>query len=263
MTTPGEIVIELRVEHDALSSLVHGLDAEILERPSYASEWTIAQVLSHLGSGAEINLSNLHAALRGTEPIPKDAYRDLWKRWDDMGPVDQAVGFQRWHGELVAVFEEASWETLKDLEVPTAMGMLSGAAVIGMRFREATVHAWDVAAGLDRAATIRSAAAGILADQAPEMIGRLADPSAASTLDLDMVSIVGRDPDRRFLLQLDPIVLRADAHPDDDRHAVLRLPTESFVRLIYGRVDDDDLGPTIDEDPDGLIERLRRVFRGL
>lgn len=263
MTTPEEIVTELRLEHDSLSSLVRELDAENLERPSYASEWTIAQVLSHLGSGAEINLSNVRAALVGTEAIAKDSYPDLWKRWDGMSPVDQAIGFQRWHGELVAAFEETGWETLKDLEVPTAMGMLSGGTVIGMRFREATVHAWDVAAALDRAATIRSAAAGILADQASEMMGRLADPSAASSLGLDAVSIVGRDPDRRFLLQLDPVVLRADAHPDDDRPGVLRLPTELFVRLIYGRVDEDDLGPTIDEHPEGLIERLRRVFKGL
>lgn len=255
------VVEELRIEHDCLLSLVRGLDAADLERASYATEWTIAQVLSHLGSGAEINLSNLRAALHGTEPIPRDTYPELWERWDNLPPSKKAAGFERWHGDLVASFEDVDARRLGDLEIPTAMGTLPGRAVLGMRFREATVHAWDVAVAVDDGAVIRSVAAGILADQTPEMIERAADPSAAAALDHEAVSIVGFDPDRSFVLSLeDSVTLRPGG--DASESAVLRLPTEAFVRLVYGRLDDDHVNDSIVQKPDGLLDRLRTVFTG-
>ena len=42
--------------HDLLAGLATGLDEAGATRMSYCSEWTIAQVYSHLGSGAEIGL---------------------------------------------------------------------------------------------------------------------------------------------------------------------------------------------------------------
>lgn len=254
------VVEELRTEHDSLMSLVRGLDATDLERASYATEWTIAQVLSHLGSGAEINLSNLRATLLGTEPIPRDKYPELWGRWDNLSPSEQAAEFERWHGALVASFEDAGTR-LTDLMISTAMGTLSGPTVLGMRFREVTIHAWDVAVAVDDGAVIRGTAAGILADQTPEMMGRVADQSVAAALDLEAVSIAGFDPDRSFVLSLkDAATLRSGA--DAFGTPVLRLPTEAFVRLVYGRLDDNHVNGTVVQKPDGLLNRLRTVFTG-
>jgi len=44
----------LRASHERLDTVVRRLDAESLVQGSYCDEWSIAQVLSHLGSGAEI-----------------------------------------------------------------------------------------------------------------------------------------------------------------------------------------------------------------
>ena len=44
----------LRNSHERLASLVSPLTPEQLRGPAYPTEWSIAQVLSHLGSGAEI-----------------------------------------------------------------------------------------------------------------------------------------------------------------------------------------------------------------
>ena len=259
---PVERVLgELRTEHDSLLSLVRALDASDLERPSYAAEWTIAQVLSHLGSGAEINLSNIRAALHGSERIPQADYPELWGRWDNLPPSEQAAGFERWHGALVAGFEDAA-PRLSDLSISTAMGTLAGSAVLGMRFREATIHAWDVAVAIDDAAVIRGAAAGILADQSPGMMERVADQSVAAILDLEAVSIIGIYPDRSFILSIegDAITLRPGA--DASGTSMLRLPTEAFVRLVYGRLDDNHINGTIVQKPDGLLNRLRNIFTG-
>jgi uncharacterized protein (TIGR03083 family) len=261
LTDVKDVVDELRIEHDLLVSRISGMGTTELERSSYAKEWSIAQVLSHLGSGAEINLSNLRAALNQGNRIPKEEYPQLWQRWDNLPSSDKAGGFERWHGELVASLEELGGDRLAVLEVETAMGKLTGAAVVGMRFREATVHAWDVAVAVDDRAVIRGRAGGILADQLPQMMDRLADPAAGAALRVGRVSILGFNPERSFMLSVRDGV-RLEPGADASHSAFLRLPTESFVRLAYGRLDRVH-SPVVEEKPEGLLEELRTIFTGL
>ena len=51
---PDPWIGALRHSHGRLQALVEPLGLSQLEQRSYASEWSIAQVLSHLGSQAEI-----------------------------------------------------------------------------------------------------------------------------------------------------------------------------------------------------------------
>src|SRR6266404_2449775 len=53
-TSPAPWIDALRRSHDRLRASVEPLDLGQLEQRSYASEWSIAQVVSHLGSQAEI-----------------------------------------------------------------------------------------------------------------------------------------------------------------------------------------------------------------
>ena len=57
------IVSALRVHHDRLADLVATLSDDQLVGPSGATEWRICDVLSHLGSGAEIMVKPLRAAI--------------------------------------------------------------------------------------------------------------------------------------------------------------------------------------------------------
>ena len=52
--SPGPWISALRHSHDRLRASVEPLGPDQLTQRSYPSEWTIAQVLSHLGSQAEI-----------------------------------------------------------------------------------------------------------------------------------------------------------------------------------------------------------------
>ncbi len=56
----------LRGSVGRLHQLARGLDDAQLEAQSYCSEWSIADVLSHLGSGAVIMRRNLEDVLAGT-----------------------------------------------------------------------------------------------------------------------------------------------------------------------------------------------------
>ena len=88
-----QTIAALRNHHDELATLVPTLTHEQLTGPSGASEWTIAQVLSHLGSGSEIALASYKTAL-GDAPEPgPDFNQSVWDRWNAMSPEDQASGF--------------------------------------------------------------------------------------------------------------------------------------------------------------------------
>ena len=65
--SPGPWISALRHSHDRLRAGVEPLGPDQLTQRSYPSEWTIAQVLSHLGSQAEIFGLVLEAGLAGRE----------------------------------------------------------------------------------------------------------------------------------------------------------------------------------------------------
>src|SRR5215469_12017337 len=69
---PRTWIATLRQSHDRLDKLVRSLTPEQVRAQSYDTEWSIAQVLSHLGSGAEIALLTLPGALREGEPVGRD-----------------------------------------------------------------------------------------------------------------------------------------------------------------------------------------------
>ena len=68
MTDTTTWIQAVRSSHDRFAGLVTPLSATEVEQPSYASEWSIADTASHLGSQAEIFGVFLDAGLAG-EPV--------------------------------------------------------------------------------------------------------------------------------------------------------------------------------------------------
>src|SRR6478735_7333452 len=85
------VIAALRANHDALVALVPGLTAQQLTGPSGASEWSVAQVLSHLGSGAEISRKPIATA--AGEQVEAEDNQSIWARWDGSSPSQQAAGY--------------------------------------------------------------------------------------------------------------------------------------------------------------------------
>jgi len=71
-TLADRTISALRGNHDQLTVRVSGFDEEDLARQSGSSQWDVAQVLGHLGSGAEIALAALQAAMAGQETPGQD-----------------------------------------------------------------------------------------------------------------------------------------------------------------------------------------------
>ena len=90
-------IAALRSGHDSLAEFVAGASADDLARRSMATEWSVAQVLSHLGSGAEIGLAG-----RTGEAIENEA---VWARWNAKRPEDMASSFVEADEALVSWWE--------------------------------------------------------------------------------------------------------------------------------------------------------------
>ena len=104
-TLAGRTIAALRSEHDGLAALVPTLSPDQLTGPSGAAEWTVADVLSHLGSGAEINLAAFRAARGEAEPPGPDFNQGVWDRWNALSPEDQVANWRESDAKLVAAFE--------------------------------------------------------------------------------------------------------------------------------------------------------------
>src|SRR3954469_12969873 len=102
---------------ERLARLVGTLTDDQLTQPSGASEWTVAQVLSHLGSGAEITLDTLRAAQAGGDRAPEPNAAG-WGPWNAIGPRGQAAGSVRAGREPDQAFAELDPGQRADLRVP-------------------------------------------------------------------------------------------------------------------------------------------------
>src|ERR1700685_2728392 len=77
-TSPDPWIDSPRSSRARVRALGGPLALDQLEKPSYAGEWSIAQVLSHLGSQAEIFGLFLEAGLTGHDPPGMEQVRPIW-----------------------------------------------------------------------------------------------------------------------------------------------------------------------------------------
>ena len=137
-----------------LQASVEPLDPGQLEQRSYASEWSIAQVLSHLGSQAEIFGLFLDAGLSGQDPPGPDAFRPIWDTWNAKSPQAQAADALRADQATLERFESLDADEQARLHLNLFGMELGTAGLARMRLSEHAIHTWDVLVALDPAATV-------------------------------------------------------------------------------------------------------------
>jgi len=249
---------------ERLARLVRTLGDAQLTQPSGASEWAVAQVLSHLGSGAEITLDTLRAAQAGVDR-PADANAAVWARWNAMTPREQADGYLRAGGELDRAFAELDPTQREDLRIP--MGFLPEPAGLdlftGMRLNEAALHAWDVEVAFDPTATIPDDVAVVLVEQylgpLAFLLGFTGKPDLLSRRPVTL-TIRTTAPERTLGLDLrDRAALTAAPERSDGE---LRLSLEALPRLLTGRLRPADGDRGLSVEGAVSLDDLRRVFPG-
>jgi uncharacterized protein (TIGR03083 family) len=248
-------ITALRSEHDALAGLVRGLTDDQLAATSGAAEWTVAQALSHLGSGAEIGRAPIARA--AGEIVAAEDNQTIWARWDASAPRAQAEGFLEHNGRWLETVEALTPEQRSALTVdlgflPEPVPLLTA---VGMRLSEVANHSWDVRVAFDPDARVDAGSAAVLVDLLAGPVGFLLSFVAKPAELASPVSVAVPGAG----LVIDDAVTVVD-HLESPS-ATFDGTAEAFVRLVSGRLKAPyDKGVTVEGSV--TLDDLRRVFPG-
>ncbi|HWF22952.1 MAG TPA: maleylpyruvate isomerase N-terminal domain-containing protein, partial [Acidimicrobiales bacterium] len=114
---PGPWLRSVRRSHDRVAAQVRALSPADLGARSYSAEWTIADVLSHLGSQAEIFSLFVDAGLGGGDAPDQSAFQPVWDSWNSRAPGDQAAESVIANERLVSRLENLEEDALRSFRL--------------------------------------------------------------------------------------------------------------------------------------------------
>ncbi|WP_309650755.1 maleylpyruvate isomerase family mycothiol-dependent enzyme [Nocardioides sp.] len=251
----ARIVTSLRHHHDQLAATVRQLSEDQLTGPSGASEWTLADTLSHLGSGAEISRATIIASVDPDAEKPDN--QAIWDRWNAASPREQADAFVEQDKALVELLEgigadERSAMTVDLGFLPEPVPLVVAA---GMRLNEVAAHAWDVGVGLDDTAALDPEAADLLLDLYAGPLAFLLGFSAKPDQLGGPAQVQVGD---RAIVVGDGVTIAEPSAPT----ATFAGPTEAAVRLLSGRLGAERTPAGVDVTGNVTLDDLRKVFPG-
>ena len=253
MTDTATWIQAVRSSHERFAGILRPLSAAEVEQPSYASDWSIADTASHLGSQAEIFELFLDAGLAGQAAPGGEVFPPIWDRWNALAPADQVRQSIDVNEAFVVRVEQISDEDRERVRLSAFGRELDLAGLLGMRLAEHALHTWDIAVALDPSATVAPDAVDLIVDQLPATAAR----AGKAETGVEAIGIVTTGPARTFVLDVGPEVT---LQPTDEAGAdPLVLPAEALVRLVYGRLDPDHTPEGVDG---ARLDRLRAVFPG-
>lgn len=237
-----------------LRQTVEGLSANDLAASAYPSEWTIADVLSHIGSGAVIMARHVDdvAARMVTDP---EFATSVWSSWNAKTPAQQAADAlvaDRVLLDRVDALTAAQWAALRFSLGPMSLDL---AGFLGLRLNEHALHSWHIEVALDPTATVAPDAAALVIDGL-ELIARFAGKAIGEER---VLRVRTSEPVRDFTLMVGAAgvsLTSSEPHETPD----LELPAEAFIRLVYGRLDPAHTPPISGADQ---LDELRQVFPGV
>jgi uncharacterized protein (TIGR03083 family) len=255
-TSPGPWIDALSHSRDRLQAIAEPLDLGQLEQQAYPSKWTVAQVLSHLGSQAEIFGMFLAAGITGEEPPGREAFGPIWDRWNAKSPQAQRTDALIADRATLELFESLDEDQRARLQMHLFGTELDVTGIARLRVGEHAIHTWDVAVALDPAATVAPDAVALLIDTLGQFVARAAKPDGVRR----RLRVTTTDPERSFILETGESVTLTPADGEEGLPE-LRLPAEAFLRLVYGRLDPAHTPPVQASGVD--LDDLRPIFPGI
>ncbi|WP_250008146.1 maleylpyruvate isomerase N-terminal domain-containing protein [Actinoplanes sp. M2I2] len=259
-TLAARTIAALRAEHDALASVSAAFVSDQLASPSGASEWTVAQVFSHLGSGAEIALAAFRAELGEAETPGPDFNQGVWDRWNALTPEEQLAGWRESDGVFVAALEALTPEQREEVQINPGFlpQPVPVASFAGLRLSEVAHHSWDIRVAADPAAGLTADTADLLAEHLSDglsfLLGFIAKPDVVAD---PAVVAIGDTPYR--LVLADETRFTTDAPTPT---ATFEGPLESALRLLVGRLTPPHTPETVKVTGNVTLDDLRSTFPG-
>jgi uncharacterized protein (TIGR03083 family) len=221
----------LRISAARLRSVITSLSEAQLVAPAYPADWTIAHVLSHLGSGAVILTRRLADAVAGRETAP-DFSQSVWDSWNAKSPRAQAEHVLVADQALIDALDALSQEARESFHFSMGPMNFDFDGFVYLRLNEHVLHLWDVEVALDPSVTLTPDAVPLVVDNL-ELVVRFTAKSRAAE---HLVHVRTTDPRRDLALAIggEGVTIGPSAPvevPD------LVIPAEALIRLVYGRMD--------------------------
>lgn len=239
------------VEH--LAAVVGRLGPGGVRRPAFPTEWTIADTLSHIGSGAVIFTRAIDDFAQGRATDPH-FNQSVWDEWNAKDPDAQASDALTADRAMVAAVDGLDEGQRSAFHFTMGPFDLDFAGYVGLRLNEHVIHTWDVEVVVDPTAALPVDASDVMIGTLSMIAGFAGKPIGAERT----VHLTTSEPVRGATVELglDSVQLTlSDPVADPD----LVLPAESFIRLVYGRLDPEHTPPGVEG---GALNDLRRAFTG-
>jgi uncharacterized protein (TIGR03083 family) len=221
---------------------------------AYPSEWTIADTMSHLGSGAVIGTRRIEDFVAGRNAEP-DFNQSVWDLWNAKAPADQVGDALVSDRQYLEALEAMTEEQRSEYRMSLGPMSFDFDGAVGLRLGEHVLHTWDVEVSFEPDATLPADASGLILDRINFLVGRTARLAG----DERQISIRTIEPERSFTLRLTGDSAELVEEPHDGR-VDLEIPAEALVRLFYGRLDEAHTSESLRNND--VITYLRGVFRG-
>jgi uncharacterized protein (TIGR03083 family) len=237
-----------------LRAIVEPLDDDAIAARAYPTQWSIAQVLSHLGSAAEIMQRRFEDALAGRE-MPDDFAPAVWEAWNAKGPRTQVHDALTTDATLLARMDALPSSERERFTMSMGPITVDFMGFVGLRVNEHVLHTWDVEVAIDPSATIPEDLAAVVVED----LGLIAQYTGKYDGNPITVAVHTTQPATDHTLQLgDQVTLATGAPADSD--VDLTLPADALIRVVYGRLDPAHTPAELSDDP--IVDRLRQTFPG-
>jgi uncharacterized protein (TIGR03083 family) len=245
--TLAALVDVLGTSVERLAALVEPLTPAQLRQQAYPTEWTVADVLSHLGSGAVLTRLRFEGDTN-VDPQP------IWDEWNAKDPDAQAADALEADAALQRRLTQLTADDAATLRFAMGPMELDLVTFLGLRLNEHSLHTWDIAVTFDPSATVPADEAALVVDTLG-MMARFAGKPTGADRDITLRTTA---PARQFQIGLRPDGVALAPHDQVDEPD-LELPTDALVRLVFGRLDPDH-SPVVANQTD--LDELRRAFPG-
>jgi uncharacterized protein (TIGR03083 family) len=236
-----------------LATVVARIPESDYEVSAYPTEWSIADTMSHIGSGAVILKHMFDDTVTGRS-ADGNFNQSVWDEWNAKAPADQVKDALVADAQLLASLESLPDEQRGAFHFSMGPFDLDFDGFVGMRLGEQAMHTWDVEVALDPSAVLSGEVADAVLDGIAMVVGFSGKPTGEDKA----VHVLTTNPSRDFTLNFTADSVRLTEGSSTGK-VDFEVPAESFVRLVYGRLDKENAPQGIDE---AYLETLQSVFPG-
>jgi uncharacterized protein (TIGR03083 family) len=255
MDTFADRLQVLQSESERIKQYLHALPPEALSKPSACTQWQVQDVIAHLIGVAETYASSVSRGLQGdTGPLPgRLPAGQATAALSAESIAQRSIAARQTLGDqLLATFDAANdrlnsllaglQPEQQDMPCYHPGGIVKARNFMDLRLKELAVHEWDIRAALEPEAHVSPASIPAIMTTISESIasGSLrwafwSGPYLTTPVRYRFV-VTGLGPSQTDIV-VERNTLRMEDAGDTTARVTMRCDTETYVLLVYGRLD--------------------------